>query len=223
MRNPKQQHQSLRGISTIALPHFHHWRNFPSQGNFLNLVGNRQSCHNNNRKTSPQSDKRNSNETKGATYDGDARQKECGGARILRRGQSLRGISTIAQPHFHHRRNFPSQGNFSNLVVNRQSCHNNNNNRKTSPQSDKRKSNETKGATYDGDARQKERGGVRILRRGQSLSCIVAKLNGGDARSVSPPEADDMTVGWMRPERMSLPLLDVYAGLAFFNSQCELF
>ncbi|KAG6431130.1 hypothetical protein SASPL_109205 [Salvia splendens] len=131
----------------------------------------------------------------------------------------------IAPPHFHNRRNFPSQENFSNLVVNRCSCHNNNG--KTSPQSDKRKSNETKGATYGSDARQKEGGGVRILRRGQSLSCIAAKLNGGDgsaARSVSPPAADDMTVGRMRPERMPnqirqsplpLPLLDVYAGSAF--------
>ncbi|XP_047948803.1 uncharacterized protein LOC125194589 [Salvia hispanica] len=112
----------------------------------------------------------------------------------------------IAPPHFHHRRNFSSQANFSNSVVNRRSC--SNNNRKTFPQSDKRKSNEAKGA-------RKEGGGVRIMRRGQSLSCISAKLSGGDARSVSPPAADDMTVGRMRPERMPLPLLEVYAGSAF--------
>ncbi|KAL1548531.1 hypothetical protein AAHA92_16750 [Salvia divinorum] len=123
----------------------------------------------------------------------------------------------IAPPHFHHRRNFPSQGN---LIVNQRSCHNNNSNRKTSPQSDKRKSNATKG----GDARRKEGGGgvqVTILRRGQSLSCIVAKLNGGDsseARSRFPQAADDMTVGRIRPKQIHqspLPLLDVYAGSAF--------
>lgn len=137
------------------------------------------------------------------------------GTEILYSPDLLAQRHHIAPPHFHHRRNFSSQGNFSNLAVNRRLSHTNNNNRKTSPQSEKRKSNETKGA----DARRKEGGGARILRRGQSLSCIASKLNGGDgsaARSVSPPAVDDMTVGRVRmPNQIRQSPLPHYAGSAF--------
>lgn len=146
----------------------------------------------------------------------------------------------VAPPPFHRRRNFPVQGNLTNLIVNRRPGANNNNNnnnyKKTSPKSDKRKSNDTKRATHGGDARRRDGGGgggqVTILRRGQSLSCIAAKLNGengGESRSRSPPAkkpaADDMAVGRIGPEAPELmpkqirlsppPLPDVYAGSAF--------
>ncbi|KAG6428088.1 hypothetical protein SASPL_112337 [Salvia splendens] len=64
-----------------------------------------------------------------------------------------------------------------------------------------------------------KRGGARILRRGKSLSCIAAKLNGGDGSATRSPVADDMTVGRMRPERMPNQIrqspLPLYAGSAF--------
>ncbi|KAG6435497.1 hypothetical protein SASPL_100371 [Salvia splendens] len=140
----------------------------------------------------------------------------------------------VALPPFHRRRNNPSQGNLTNLIVNRRpgnkNTNANTNNKKTSPRSEKRKSNESKKATHGGDARRRDVSGgptvgqVTILRRGQSLSSIAAKLNGGegrDARSRSPPAkkpaADDMAPEMMpKPIRLSpAPLPDMYAGTAF--------
>lgn len=148
------------------------------------------------------------------------------GTEVLYQQDLLAQRLHVVPPPFHRRRNYPSNGDLTNLIVNRRPSHNNKNNnsgyRKTSPKSDKRKSNETKRATHGGDARRKDGGGpatgqVMILRRGQSLTCIPAKLNDGDARSTSPPmkkpAADDMAI---KQIRMSPPpLADVYAGSAF--------
>ena len=147
------------------------------------------------------------------------------GTEVLYQQDLLAQRLHVVPPPFHRRRNYPANGDLTNLIVNRRPSHhitnnNNNSNKKTSPKSDKRKSNETKRATHGGDARRKDGGGpamghVMILRRGQSLNCIAAKLN--DARVPSPPlkkpAADDMAIKQIRSPPP--PLADVYAGSAF--------
>lgn len=165
------------------------------------------------------------------------------GTEVLYQQDLLAQRLHVAPPPYHRRRHYPSSGNLTNLVVNRRPSQkvnggdNNSGYKKTSPKADKRKSNETKRATHGGDARRRDGGGpaigqVTILRRGQSLNNIAAKLNGGDARSKSPPKkkpaADDMAVlgagrigpntPEMMPKQIRLsppPLADVYAGSAF--------
>lgn len=167
------------------------------------------------------------------------------GTEVLYQQDLLAQRLHVAPPSYHRRRNLPSSGNLTNLVVSRRPSNkvgggeNSSGYKKTSPKADRRKSNETKRATHGGDARRRNGGGggpaigqVTILRRGQSLNNIAAKLNGGDARSRSPPmkkpAADDMAVlgvvrigpdsPEMMPKQIRLsppPLADVYAGSAF--------
>ena len=156
------------------------------------------------------------------------------GTEILQPQDLLSRRFHVAPPSFHRRRNFQSHGNLTNLIVNRRPAptHNNSGYKKTSPRPEKKKSNETKRATHGGDARRKDGGGpavgqVTILRRGQSLGNIAAKLNGGDAKA-KPTTADDMAVlgtgrigpdsPGMMPKQIRLsppPLADTYAGSAF--------
>ncbi|KAK6117348.1 hypothetical protein DH2020_048939 [Rehmannia glutinosa] len=142
---------------------------------------------------------------------------------------------------FHRRRNFPGNGNLTNLIVNRKP-NNYTVHRRTSPKPDKKRSNATadtggtKKGSHGGAAETRRKddglamGQVTLLRRGESLDSFTSKIKGGNAKAKSPKPkpVDDMAVlgiqriGPASPEmvpkqiRLSPPSLpDVYAGSAF--------
>ncbi|KAK6130389.1 LOW QUALITY PROTEIN: hypothetical protein DH2020_035894 [Rehmannia glutinosa] len=139
---------------------------------------------------------------------------------------------------FHRRRNFPGNGNLTNLIVNRKP----NNYTKDLSQTRQEKIQRHGGYRWNeegshGGAAETRRkddglamGQVTLLRRGESLDSFTSKIKGGNAKAKSPKPkpVDDMAVlgiqriGPASPEmvpkqiRLSPPSLpDVYAGSAF--------
>lgn len=165
------------------------------------------------------------------------------GTEVLRPQDLLVERFHVPPASFHRRRNFPGNGNLTNLIVNRRPT----GYRKTSPKPDKKKFNPTadiagtKKVTHGGagETRRKDdrtnggpaMGQVTLLRRGESLDSLTSKINGGGSpKSKSPKQKpfDDLAVlgtgrigpdsPEMIPKQIRLsppPLADMYAGSAF--------
>ncbi|KAK4425789.1 hypothetical protein Salat_1772900 [Sesamum alatum] len=168
------------------------------------------------------------------------------GTEVLRPQDLLADRFRAPPASFQRRRNFPGNGNLTNLIVNRKPSYNNTGYKKTSPRPDKKKFNAAgdnggaKKATHGGavaEARRRDDGAstahVTILRRGQSLDSGTSKMKGGSYRLKSPRQkpVDDLAVIGTRRSgppspvmvpkqiRMSpLPLSDMYAGSACSQS-----
>ncbi|KAL0414671.1 UNVERIFIED_CONTAM: hypothetical protein Sradi_1668800 [Sesamum radiatum] len=169
------------------------------------------------------------------------------GTEVLRPQDLLADRFRAPAPTFQRRRNFPGNGNLTNLIVNRKPSHNNTGYKKTSPRPDKKRINPagdnggTKKATHGGavaDTRRRDDGTnggphVTILRRGESLDLCCPKMRGGSNRLKSPRQkpVDDQAV--ISPPRSGPPspvnvrkqirlspppLSDVYAGSACSQS-----
>ncbi|KAL0388729.1 UNVERIFIED_CONTAM: hypothetical protein Sradi_2754700 [Sesamum radiatum] len=169
------------------------------------------------------------------------------GTEVLRPQDLLADRFRAPPASFQRRRNFPGNGNLTNLIVNRKPSYNNAGYRKTSPRSDKKRINAagdnggTKKTTHGGavaDTRRRDDGTnggpyVTILRRGQSLDSCSPKMRGGSNRLKSPRQKpfDDLAVISTRrsgppspvnvPKQIRMsppPLSDMYAGSACSQS-----
>ncbi|GFP98620.1 hypothetical protein PHJA_002005900 [Phtheirospermum japonicum] len=164
------------------------------------------------------------------------------GTEVLHPQDLLADRLRVSPATFYRRRNFPANGNLTNLIVNRRPSYNTAH-KKTSPRPDKKRSNATaesggtKKVTHGGasEARRKDDGGlvmgqVTLLRRGESLDSFASKISGRKSNPRSPNQkpVDDLAVlgtnrigpdsPVMLPKqiRLSPPSFpDVYAGSAF--------
>ncbi|MFX6532705.1 proline-rich nuclear receptor coactivator motif-containing protein [Acinetobacter baumannii] len=145
-------------------------------------------------------------------------------------------------PSFNRRRNFPANGNLTNVVVNRRPHNNNNNhhNKKTSPKKrsvDAKKPNKKDDVTTTTTAGtgSTPMGKVTLLRRGESLDSLTSKIKGANPKPKSPirkpiddlavtgtgrigPESPEMVPKQIRHVKVKSQPADVYAGSAFFTS-----
>ncbi|KAG8373009.1 hypothetical protein BUALT_Bualt12G0126400 [Buddleja alternifolia] len=167
------------------------------------------------------------------------------GTEVLRPQDVLAGRFGAHTAPFHRRRNFPANGNLTNLIVNRKQS--NSGHKKTSPKPVKRKFNaaaaETKKSSHGAaasDARRKDdsstaavpvMGQVTLLRRGESLSSLVSKIKPNspiqksvddlDVRGGGGAEINGSDSPKIVPKQIRLaapPSIDMYAGLAFHAS-----
>ncbi|KAI3469474.1 hypothetical protein Pfo_026137 [Paulownia fortunei] len=165
------------------------------------------------------------------------------GTEVLRSQDLLVERFHVPPSSFQRRRNFPGNGNLTNLIVTRKPS-NNAGYKKTSPKPDKKRSNPTvdnggtKKGSHGGAAETRRRddgakggltmGQVTLLRRGESLDSFGSKTKVGNPKLKSPKPVDDLAVlgteriGPNSPEmvpkqiRLSSPSLpNVYAGSAF--------
>ncbi|KAK6122649.1 hypothetical protein DH2020_019981 [Rehmannia glutinosa] len=147
------------------------------------------------------------------------------GTEVLRPQDLLVERLRVPPTSFHRRKSF-SNGNLTNLVVNRKQ------HRKPSPKPDKRRFNnaaaEAKRSSHGGvsDPRRKAdvtsgglvMGKVTLLRRGESLGSISSKITGGNPKDpIIQKPVDDLSF----PKQIRLvasPPVDIYAGSAFSMS-----